>query len=422
MGPRESRRNRFTILAGIAGLAGMALILYLAVSAHTGLPWQETTTVRAAFTNTDSLMEGNEVRQNSVRIGSVADIEYRDGRALVTMRLDGEHDVYADARAEIWDFSALGAKFIELYPGSVTAGELPDRTIPVAKTKSSADIHELFDVLDERSRAAATSAIRELGGGAAGRSRDVRDFVRSMPDLADDLGSVSMTLSSEQTNLIGLLRSGDQLASRFAGRGAQISRLIEQADSTLRALSVDDADPLMGSLRRLPPALDSLDRAFDALDTPLSDTRSAVARLRPGARALARAEDDLRGVLRESVGPFGKVPAVAERATPAVADLTGTFADARPLATQVTRAFDDLVTPLSALAPYAPEIGQFFVRGHSWTSQSIDGVNYARLGVASPMSRTAGGLLGPSAVPQNVYPEPGEADHDRATGLPGGPR
>lgn len=422
MGPRESRRNRFTILAGIASLTGMALILYLAVSAHTGLPWKETTTVRAAFADTDSLAEGNEVRQNSVRVGRVADIEYRDGRALVTMQLDGEHDVYADAKAEIWDFSGLGAKFIELYPGSEAAGKLADRIIPVDRTKSSADIHELFDVLDERSRAAATSAIRELGGGAAGRSRDVRDFVRSVPDLADDLGSVSMTLSSDQTNLIGLLRSGDQLASRFAARSKQISQLVEETDSTLRALTVGDAGPLMESLRQLPSTLRSLDGAFDALDSPLSDTRSAVVRLRPGARALAQAEDNVRGVLRESVGPFGKVPAVAARTTPAVKNLTGTFADARPLAKQVMRGFDDLVTPLSVLAPYAPEIGQLFVRGHSWTSQSIDGVNYARMGIASPLLRTAGGLLGPSSVPQNVFPEPGEADHDRAAGLLGGPR
>ncbi|MFB9730328.1 MlaD family protein [Haloechinothrix salitolerans] len=403
-------------------MAGIALILYLAVSAHTGLPWQESTTVRAAFTDTHSLMEGNEVRQNSVRIGSVSDIEYRDGRALVTMRLDGEHDVYGDARAEIWDFSSLGAKFVELYPGNPEAGRLADGTIPVAKTTSSADIHELFDVLDDRSRAAATSAIRELGGGAGGRSRDVRDFVRSAPDLADDLGSLSLTLSSDQTNLIGLLRSGDQLASRFAGRSERISKLVEQADSTLRALTIDDAGPLTETLRDLPGTLASLDGAFDALDTPLSDTRSAVARLRPGARALARAENDLRGVLRESVEPFAKVPAVATRATPAVGDLTGTFADARPLAKQVTRGFDDLAEPLSVLAPYAPEMGQFFVRGHSWTSQSIDGVNYARLGIVSPVLRTAGGLLGPSSVPQNVYPKPGEADHDRATGLLGGPR
>ncbi|MBA0127200.1 MCE family protein [Haloechinothrix sp. YIM 98757] len=422
MGPRESRSVAATVITGVAGLAGIVLVLYLAGTAHTGLPWQSSTMVQAEFTDTDSLSEGNEVRRNSVRIGKVADIEYEDGIAVVTMRLDGDVDIYADATAEVWDFSVLAAKFVELSPGSPEAGELNGDRIAAEQTTDSADLYELFEVLDEPSREGATSAIRELGSGAAGRSRDLQHFVQSFPGLLADAGEISSALAADAADLPALLRSAERVASRFAGREEQIAGALEQTDATLRALAADGGEPLAESLQRLPGTLDSARTAFQELDAPLGDTQAAFDELRTGARALSESEEDLRGVLRESVEPFGKVPDVAEKATPAVGELSGTFADARPLAPQVRRALDDLETPMSVLAPYAPEMGTFFVRGHSWTSENVDGVHYARLGIASPVIRTVGGLLGPGAVEQEVYPEPGEADHHRAENLVGGVR
>lgn len=421
MGPQETRRALRSTMIGLAGLAVFGLVLYIMATAHKGLPFRETTTAKAAFTNVDALKSGDDVRQNSVHIGQVDDVEFADGVAVVTMELDGDKPVYNDATAEIQDFSTLGAKFVELNPGSPRSGPLGNRVISAERTEDSADLHQFYGVFDKPTREAAASATREFGGGIAGHGGDLQDLTRSMAGLLNDFGTVSEVLSSERADLPALLRANERLAARFVGRERQITAAVEQTDATFRAMSVDNAQPLGETLRRLPATLDDMRTAFDSLHKPLADTERAFSDLRPGAEALSAAERGFRGFLRDGVRPFGKTPKIAGQAEPALRDFTRTFADARPLAPKLVRFFDDFAEPASVFAPYAPEAGQLFVRGQSWSSESFDGVQYARLSVDSGL-RTAAGSILPGTIPQNYYPEPGEADHDRAGANLGGGR
>jgi phospholipid/cholesterol/gamma-HCH transport system substrate-binding protein len=66
-------------------------------------------------------------------------------------------------------------------------------------------------------------------------------------------------------------------------------------------------------------------------------------------------------------------------------------------------------------------MAQLFLRGASFVSQGPEpGVRYARLGVTPGVNTVTGGLLPSSNLPLNEYPRPGEAQHDRAHGLPPG--
>ncbi|AEH09481.1 MULTISPECIES: MlaD family protein [Protofrankia] len=417
----ELRARTRSFRAGFVVLAILAVVLYLTFKAQTGLPFAPTTTASASFGNIHSLRVNDDVREMSKRIGRVSKIDYVNGVALVTMELDGNVKVYQDAHAEIWDVSALASKFVELDRGTQRAGELGGRTIEATRNVDSADLYQLLDVLDQPTRDAATRTIRALGGGAAGHSDDLQDLLKTAPDLLEDIGTVSQALASEQADLPTLLQDVDRLAGRLSDRQQEIASLVSQSDTTLRAVSVDGGKPLTNTLERLPATLDTAKHALDSLNTPLADTASAVRDLEPGAGALARSETDVRGVLVEGVPVAGKVPGVAEQAVPAVEDLTHTVSDARPLASPLRRAISDLNTPLRVLAPYAPEIGQLFVRGQSFVSEGpVPGVRYARLSVNPGLATVTNGLLPSGNYAQNQYPRPGEASSDRAQGLPSG--
>ncbi|WP_131770158.1 MlaD family protein [Candidatus Protofrankia californiensis] len=417
----EIRARSRSFRAGVIVFAILAVVLYLTFKAQTGLPFAPTTAVRASIGDVHSLRVNDDVRQMSKRIGRVSHIEYANGTALVTMELDGNVDVYRDAHAEMWDVSALATKFVELDPGTRGSGKLGDRPIEATRNVNSADLYQLLDVLDQPTRDAATRTIRELGGGTAGHSNDLQDLLKTAPDLLDDIGTVSQALASDQTDLPTLLQDVDRLAGRLHGRQQEIASLVGQSDETLRAVSVDAGKPLAGTLDRLPATLDTAKHALDSLNGPLADTASAMESLEPGATALAQSESDVRGLLVDGVPVAGKVPGVAEQAIPAVEDLTHTVADARPLAPPVRQAIGDLLTPLRILAPYAPEIGQFFVRGHSFVSEGpVPGIRYARLSVNPGLTTVTNGLLPSGNYYQNQYPRPGEASRDRAQGLPPG--
>lgn len=415
MGPQQQRTTNRTALLGVVGIALMVMVVYVAFTAHQGLPFTTKTTVKAAFHDIGSIHPNSQVRQNSVRIGRVAEVEYVDGRAVATLELDGDREVYADAHASVQDFSALAQKFVELEPGTPQSGPLGARVIAADRNADSADIYQLLNVFDRKTMTAATSATRELGGGAAGHSADLQSFVHASPQLLRQVGTVSETLASDTADLPALLRSADRLSTRLVGRQQELSRLIRNSDATLNAISTEDAEPLGKTLRELPRTLDHARTAFDHMDTALDDTSAFFRDFRGGAAALGRSEDDLRSALRALPEPLRKVPAFSQDATPAVGDLADTLHDARPLAPRVAQALDRAATPIAFLAPYALDIESLWARLRNMTSENIGGKHYGR--TTFNVNGRIAGVLTPGAIGNNPYPSPGEASRDRQGAL-----
>jgi phospholipid/cholesterol/gamma-HCH transport system substrate-binding protein len=418
MAVRRGNASSRSMLVGVGVLVLFAMSLYVAVFAFRGLPGQNYTYAKVAFDEVGALLPGDDVRINSLRVGQVHSISHADGHAVVEMQIDGDRSVFRDARAAIQARSGLGQKFVALIPGTPTAGPLGSEVIPPERTVDSNEIDDLFDVFDEPTRDAAASTLREVGGGLTGRSEDVRDVLHTAPDLLHDLGEVSAAAGSEEADLVASLQSAERLAGRFSGREQQISQLIAQFDTTLAAVAVDNGAPVGQALRAMPDTLTEARRAFAALESPLADTESAMARLQPGAAALGEAAPDLRGVLREAIAPLQKVPGVAEIAEPAVQDLTATIADARPLAPEFATALTRARTPLEVLAPYAPEIALWFNHTAEALSYGDENAHYLRIApLLAPETLSGTALVeGDPSVHRNPYPAPGQAQTEKVRG------
>lgn len=416
-----SRSTTRSFMAGLAGLVILSGFVLIGVTASSGLPGAPTTTVRAEFDQAGaSLKVGNDVRENSSRIGEVSDLSYENGHAVVTLKLDGHVPVYKDAKAQIWDQSALAKKFVELDRGHQRAGQLGEQPIPAKRNVGSADLDNVLDALDPQTRGALTSTLREVGGGGAGHGQDLNDLVGKAPGILRGLGNTSGALSDPQTDLPGLLHRADDLVTSLNGRDRELANLVREAGDTAEAAAVDGGAPLQDSLKVLPATLGGTRAALDSLDKPLGDARSAVSDIRSGASALGTATPDVRGVLREGPKPLNMVPGVVDKAEPAVEDLTQTVADARPLASPLSRGLTDAAPPVNTLAQYSSEVVAFFRNIESMVSTSVaPGVHGARVGVAAQGPAIAdGGLLKDPLQGQDPYPAPGEVYHQRTGPLP----
>lgn len=423
MAKPEVRDMKRSFVVGLGGFAFIGFVIYVAFSAQGGissLPIIPETTVRAAFTNVDSLQGNDLVRQSSIRIGAVESVDYRGGEAVVKMRLDDpDYKIYKNATAQIWDLNALGTKFVELSPGTPEAGPLGDGVIPSAQTEDSYDLHQVLSIFDDKTKAATQALMGQVGGGMIGQGANFHDFLSKSDKLLPDLGTVSVALASDQADLPALLQSAERLTGRFRAREAEIASLIGQTNSTFEAINVGDA--LQATLDRSSQTLVSAKQAFDALDRPLGDTEVMMRDFKPGADSLGKSEENLRGTLRDGIEPLGKLPDVSDQAEPALGDLKDTFSEAQPLAPRLARTLKTAATPLRVLEPYAPEAGQWFVRFASFVSLgSSDGNRYAYINAngsaGTVLSATTGGC-----VDQNNYPEPGAADKDRTKfGVPSG--
>lgn len=404
---RISAKKARSFVVGAIALAVIGAICAFSAFAQYGMPGSASTMVKAAFDDVGSLQEGDQVRQHSMRIGQVTDIAFENDKAVVTLEIEGHHTVYRNAQAHVSEQSPLGQKFVQLNTGTRSSGPLGDSVIPEVRTRDSKDLYQLLNALDGRTRAALKQSVTELGTGAAGHGRDLHDAIASAPDMLRDLGTFSAAASSPDANFAELLRHADTLFRRFEGRQDEIAELVDQSGDTTSAFAVDGGTRLRETLGQLPSALRATHRAMRDLDEPLADTSTALAQIRPGARALGEATPALRGVLREAVPPMRKVPEVARQATPAIEDLTGMVADARPLAPRFTQAMSYAAPPLQVLAPYAPEIVGYFVNGKSALSGHVGSDHWLRLAVA--ISGPGNDATRDPLLRHEPYPAPGEA-------------
>lgn len=401
---RPSRRVRYV---GIATIAVAAVGVVVALSAHRAIPFRSYTYVTAAFDDVVALRRGDDVRVAGVRVGQVHDVRYEDEQAIVEMQLPGSYEVHADATASIAARNAFGQRFVQLRPGSPSAGRAGH--IPIDRTTSPVELDELLSELDEPTRDALASTIRELGGGVAGHGVDLNDTLAAAPEFLDDLGLLAGELTEDDAELVALLSAADTLAGRFEGRTDDLAALVPDAADTLAALAADEGRPVGDALATAPGMLRELRPAIDRLGAAAADTRVAVEEASPGLRALGDVSGDLRSLLMESVPTLGSVPGVAGDALPAIDALDATMVDLRPLAPDVRRALQLARSPVVTLAPYSPDIGAWFDRARAATGHGDGTGNWLRLvPVFGP-----GTAVPPVPPCRNPYPAPGESIYDR---------
>lgn len=417
-----SMKGSRSLIVGVAVVLVAGLSVYVAVIAPGGLPFASYKYVRAAFDDVGSLQVGDDVRQNSVRVGRVQHIEYDGTDAVATLQLDGNQPVYRDARATIGARSGLGEKFVQLTPGTQHAGPLDDGMIPASRTANARDLDWLLDAFDRSTRNALSQALKESGGGLAEHGSDLHVFLDAAPNLLEDLGTVAQAAASDDANFPALLRSAHTLAGRFTDREEKLTALVRNVERTTRAVAVDDTGPMRRTLHELPDTLRDAQTALDALDKPLADTESALRTLRPGLAALGASTPNLRGLLREGVDPMRAVPGVAAAADPAVVDLTRTISDARPLARSAAKGLASARTPLEVIAPYSSEVSNWFTYITSALSNRDKAGHWLRI-MLVPGSESVTGTLPVKdpLVQRDPYPAPGQAENDRANTV-GGPR
>jgi phospholipid/cholesterol/gamma-HCH transport system substrate-binding protein len=433
---RTERRVRRAKIYGAFVIAFFIGLLGLALTATHGLPFEQRTTVKAAFSDVGSLIPGDDVRIANVRVGFVEKVDLQESenqatgaakQPVLTLKLDDQRPVYKNAKAvtaTVGARSALGQKFVELNPGDPSAGPLPaDFVIPATGTVAAQEIGDLLAVLDTPTRQSIGSFFRNFGGGLAGHGGDFQDGLGALPDILPDLGTVSTALATDNgRDFTSLLTSADTLSRSFTGKQQQIGELLGKLDTTFAAFNADDGKALGEVLQTAPEALRKGRGALDRLAPTLENTKLAMTEFKPGAESLGRATPDTRGFFRESPQPLDEVPSFSSSARPAFEDLTPTAKDIRPLSRQLVSTFDGGAAVAQQVAPYAPELALFFINATDALKNGNDNFHWLRIAAVVDGTQSLDTAV-PVRDPFNArdpYPAPGEASKQaRYSGLRG---
>ncbi|MFG1854241.1 MCE family protein [Actinomadura geliboluensis] len=248
-------------------------------------------TVRVQFEDVLNLVPQAAVRVNDVPVGRVKKVSLPKGawQAEVTLLINGDVHLPANATANLEQSSLLGEKYVKLAapatapsPQRLTDGAV----IPASRTTRNADTEEVFGALSLLLSGGGLPQIRtinrELNQALNGREDKVRSAL-------ENLNTFTTTLNRNRKSIVDALDGLNRLSSTVASRNGQVSTVLTDLSPGLKVLE-EQRGRLVEMLRRLEKLSDV---AVKTINASRDDTAANLRALSVILRKLADSGRDL---------------------------------------------------------------------------------------------------------------------------------
>ncbi len=250
-------------------------------------------TVKVQFRDVLDLTPQAGVKVNEVPIGRVEAIGLtQDGwNAEVTLRVNGDVKLPANALANVKQSSLLGEKYVELAAPSDGQGKLAEgAVIPLTRTSRNVEVEEVLGALSLLLNGGGVEQLntitKELNNATSGREPQLKALLDNTNQLVsnldkqsgnitralDGLNRLSMTLNGQKDKLVGAVDNlGPGLGVLEQQRGQLVTML--NALNNLSGVAIDTVNKskadLVADLKALQPTLQKLGEAGSDLPKAL---------------------------------------------------------------------------------------------------------------------------------------------------------
>ena len=289
--------------------------------------------------------QGQTVRVAGMRVGDVGKVKLEDGKALVRMDLDPEHDrlVRRDATVLLRPRTGLKDMFLALDPGSRDRPAVKEGgVIDSSNTLPDVNADEVLEALDTDTRAYLGLLINGAGLGLKERDYDLRQVFARLGPLHRDLRTLNTEVVKRKRNLARLINNYGSTVERLGKEDRDLTRLVLSADRVFDRLAAED-ERISLAVSRLPTTLRQAESTLLKVGEFAETARPAFAALRPAVREIDEANSELlplaqtaEPVLREKIRPF------VRRAQPYVRELRPAARDLGTASPNLRRSFFEL--------------------------------------------------------------------------------
>lgn len=249
--------------------------------------------VQIQMPNVTTLTQNSPVRIDDVTVGSIAAIEVEGWHALVTVSLDEDVVVPANATAKIGQTSLLGSQHLELLPpvDEPPQGRLEDGdVIPIERAgvypTTEQTLSSLSVVLNGGGLAQINDITTELNAALVGREESVRNLLPRLDELVS-------TLDTQRGDIVSALEGMDRLAVTVNNQNATLVRALDELPPALEVLA-DQRQNLTAAMTSLG---DLSTVASRIVENSNEDLKTNLQGLAPTLRALADSGSALTEVL-----------------------------------------------------------------------------------------------------------------------------
>jgi phospholipid/cholesterol/gamma-HCH transport system substrate-binding protein len=247
--------------------------------------------VQAQLPDVTNIQPNSRVRVNDVTVGNVTKIERQDWHALITMTINGDVDLPANATAKIGQTSLLGTVHVELAPptDAPPEGRLHEGSmIPLSRAGAYPTTEQTL-----------SAASMFFNGGGLGQIQDItKAFSTAFADREDDLRNLIQQidvfigrLDAQKDDIIAATESINNLAGQFAAQRPVVDEALRAIPDALAVLK-EQRDNLAEALDRLGKfsalAADSVNQTNEAIVAELEDLGPVLESLANAGPALTR--------------------------------------------------------------------------------------------------------------------------------------
>lgn len=246
-------------------------------------------TVRIQMPNVTTLTRNSPVRVDDVEVGNVTGIDVEGWHALVTVSLNPEVKLPANAIAKIGQTSLLGSNHVELSAPTNTPaqGQLRNNdVIPLERAGAYPTTEQVLSslsvVLNGGGIAQLETITREMNAALNGREAEIAD-------LLPQLNELTTGLDKQTGNIIAAMEGLDRLAGNLADQKDVLARAIDEIHPALTALADRTAN-----ITRAVTALGELSDVTERIiQTSGDDLKANLASLGPVLETLANTGTNL---------------------------------------------------------------------------------------------------------------------------------
>jgi len=249
MGGRGTPFSRFAHLAVVVttlvGLSGCTPVLGGSI------------TVTALMADSAGLFVGNDVGVLGVPVGRVTSIKPEGTHVRVTMSVDRDQPVPADAGAVVVARSVATDRYVELTPVYHSGPKLADgAVIPLPKTRTPVDFDEVLEALNtftsgiagqKGTRNAIANILREGSQALDGKGELFNRAITSLGGAVD-------SISGQRDDISGTVKSLDTLTATIAANQQLVRDFVTQV-SQASALLADERANFRSAMRSLSSAV-----------------------------------------------------------------------------------------------------------------------------------------------------------------------
>lgn len=321
-------------MASLTGRLGMrasiavAVIVIVIVAAAVVSGWRlytaaERTTVKAYFTTTSGIYEGDDVYVLGIKVGAIDSISPEGDKVKVTFHYDSSVKVPEDAKAVILSPSLVSSRAIQLTPAYTGGKALSDNAeigldrtaVPVEWDDFRAQLERLAESLGPTK----SEPQGPLGGVIDSAAKNLDGRGDAINDTVTKLSDAMTTISDGRNDLFSVVRdlqvfvdalaSSDQQIVQFNGRLASVTQVLTNTDNELAG------------------ALSDIDNVTEEITTFVADNRDklshAVQRLTEVTSTLNDSKPVLEQLLHVAPNAFANAINIYQ---PAQGALTGALA------------------------------------------------------------------------------------------------